>query len=35
MQKNITQKKHIKQLYKDLTDSRPEFHNTDTYKKHS
>ena len=32
---NITQKRHIKQLYKDLTDSRPEFHNTDTYKKHS
>jgi len=32
---NLTQKKHIKQLYKDLTDSRPEFHNTDTYKKHS
>lgn len=32
---NTTQKKHIKQLYKDLTDSRPEFHNTDTYKKHS
>ena len=32
---NINQKKHIKGLYKNLTQNRPEFHETNTHKKHS
>ena len=32
---NITQKKHIKGLYKKLTRNRTEFHGTDTYQKHN
>ena len=32
---NDSQKKHLKNLYNKLTESRSEFHNTNTYETHS